>query len=68
VLVLDEATSALDTATERDVMQAVDSLHGTKTLIIVAHRLSTVAKCDALYRLDRGRIILSGTFEEIASS
>jgi ABC-type bacteriocin/lantibiotic exporter with double-glycine peptidase domain len=68
VLVLDEATSALDTATERDVMQAVDSLHGTKTLIIVAHRLSTMAKCDALYRLDRGRIILSGTFEEVAPS
>jgi ABC-type multidrug transport system fused ATPase/permease subunit len=68
VLILDEATSALDTATERDVMQAVDSLHGTKTLIIVAHRLSTVAKCDALYRLDRGRIVLSGTFEEVASS
>jgi ABC-type multidrug transport system fused ATPase/permease subunit len=49
-------------------MKAVDSLHGTKTLIIVAHRLSTVAKCDALYRLDRGRIVLSGTFEEVASS
>jgi ATP-binding cassette, subfamily B, bacterial PglK len=68
VLVLDEATSALDTSTERGVMEAVESLHGAKTLIIVAHRLSTVAKCDALYRLDSGRIVLSGTFEEVAPS
>lgn len=56
VLVLDEATSALDTATERGVMQAVNALHGSKTLLIVAHRLSTVANCDRLYRLDQGRV------------
>ena len=65
VLVLDEATSALDVDTERDVMQAVEALQGAKTLIIVAHRMSTVAKCDLLYRLDRGRIARSGSFEEI---
>ena len=56
VLVLDEATSALDTATESGVMQAVTALRGTKTILIVAHRLSTVAHCDRLYRLDQGRI------------
>jgi ABC-type multidrug transport system fused ATPase/permease subunit len=56
VLVLDEATSALDTVTERDVMQAVSALHGNKTVLIVAHRLSTVANCDRLYRLEQGRI------------
>jgi ABC-type multidrug transport system fused ATPase/permease subunit len=56
VLVLDEATSALDTATESGVMQAVTALHGTKTILIVAHRLSTVAHCDRLYRLEQGRI------------
>lgn len=56
VLVLDEATSALDTATERGVMQAVAALRGSKTILIVAHRLSTVAQCDRLYRLDQGRI------------
>ena len=56
VLVLDEATSALDTATERGVMQAVNALHGSKTILIVAHRLSTVAGCDRLYRLEQGRI------------
>ena len=56
VLVLDEATSALDTATEQGVMEAVSALHGTKTILIVAHRLSTVAHCDRLYRLEQGRI------------
>jgi ABC-type multidrug transport system fused ATPase/permease subunit len=56
VLVLDEATSALDTATEHGVMQAVTALQGRKTILIVAHRLSTVARCDRLYRLEAGRI------------
>jgi ABC-type multidrug transport system fused ATPase/permease subunit len=55
VLVLDEATSALDTATESGVMEAVTALHGSKTVLIVAHRLSTVAHCDRLYRLEQGR-------------
>ena len=56
VLVLDEATSALDTATEHGVMEAVTALQGAKTVLIVAHRLSTVAHCDRLYRLEQGRI------------
>lgn len=56
VLVLDEATSALDSTTEAGVMDAVDALHGTKTILIVAHRLSTVAHCDRLYRLESGRV------------
>ena len=59
VLVLDEATSALDTETELGVMQAVSALQGTKTIIIIAHRLSTVAGCDRLYRLEGGKIIHS---------
>jgi ABC-type multidrug transport system fused ATPase/permease subunit len=54
VLVLDEATSALDTATEQGVMEAITALHGTKTILIVAHRLSTVEHCDRLYRLETG--------------
>lgn len=58
VLVLDEATSALDTATEHDVMQAVIALQGCKTMLIVAHRLSTVEHCDRLYRLEQGRVQL----------
>jgi len=68
VLVLDEATSALDTATENYVMQAVMALHGKKTIIIVAHRLSTVEHCDRLYRLDQGRIVEEGAPAEIISS
>jgi ABC-type multidrug transport system fused ATPase/permease subunit len=58
VLVLDEATSALDTATEHGVMDAVRALHGNKTVIIVAHRLSTIEHCDHLYRLERGRLVV----------
>ena len=67
VLVLDEATSALDTATEKGVMAAVNALHGTKTLIIVAHRLTTVSDCDTLYRLDKGRIVQSGSVAEVVA-
>lgn len=55
ILVLDEATSALDTDVEAAVMESVDALHGRKTLIIVAHRLSTIQKCDKIYEIaDRG--------------
>ena len=65
VLVLDEATSALDTATEKGVMEAVTALHGSKTVIIVAHRLSTVENCDLLCRLEQGRLIATGTPAEL---
>jgi len=65
VLVLDEATSSLDTETEHGVMQAVQALQGDKTVIIVAHRLSTVEYCDRLYRLDAGRIVEEGSFDEV---
>jgi len=56
VLVLDEATSSLDTTTESGVMEAVRSLHGQKTILIVAHRLSTVAHCDHVFRLGNGKL------------
>ena len=65
VLVLDEATSSLDTETEHGVMQAVQALQGEKTVIIVAHRLSTVEYCDRLYRLESSRIVDEGTFAEV---
>lgn len=68
VLVLDEATSSLDTATEHDVMQAVRALQGIKTVFIIAHRLSTVAHCDRLYRLDRGRVVAEGTPNNMSAS
>jgi ATP-binding cassette, subfamily B, bacterial PglK len=60
VLVLDEATSSLDVATETGVMQAINELHGQKTVLIVAHRLSTVSGCDRIFRLERGRLVEAG--------
>jgi ATP-binding cassette, subfamily B, bacterial PglK len=68
VLVLDEATSSLDTETERGVMDAVNALQGGKTILIVAHRLSTVANCDHLYRLTEGRLADQGSFDDVAST
>lgn len=68
VLVLDEATSALDTATESGVMRAVTALQGSKTIIMVAHRLSTVEHCDRLYRLEHGGIVAEGTPLEMLAS
>ncbi len=65
VLVLDEATSALDTETEREVMDAVMALHGKKTVMIVAHRLTTVSRCDRIYRLREGRVIEQGPAEVV---
>ena len=57
VLVLDEATSALDNDTEKAVMEAIDCLAGTKTLIIIAHRLSTVENCDIKYEVKDGGVL-----------
>jgi ABC-type multidrug transport system fused ATPase/permease subunit len=68
VLVLDEATSSLDTATERGVMEAVRVLHGEKTIVIVAHRLSTVERCDRLYRLEAGRIVETGEAAQLLAA
>jgi ABC-type multidrug transport system fused ATPase/permease subunit len=67
VLVLDEATSALDTATEQEVMRAVDALHGEKTVLIVAHRLTTVERCDFIFRLANGRVVDQGTPAQVIS-
>jgi ABC-type multidrug transport system fused ATPase/permease subunit len=65
VVVLDEATSSLDTANEQGVMAAVNALHGNKTLIIVAHRLSTVAHCDRLFRIEQGTLVEEGSFDAV---
>ena len=56
VLVLDEATSALDNETEAAIMDSINSLHGRKTLVIIAHRLQTIEKCDMVYRVAGGKI------------
>lgn len=58
VLILDEATSALDNDTEAAIMDSINSLHGRKTLIIIAHRLQTIEKCDMIYRVENGKAVL----------
>lgn len=57
VLVLDEATSALDNETEAAIMDSINRLHGRKTLIIIAHRLQTIEKCDMVYRVENGKVV-----------
>lgn len=56
ILVFDEATSALDNETESAVMEAINSFHGRKTMVIIAHRLNTIEKCDIIYKVDEGKI------------
>ena len=56
ILVFDEATSALDNETEAAVMEAINSFHGKKTMVIIAHRLNTIEKCDMIYKVDEGKI------------
>ena len=65
VLILDEATSALDNQTEKVVMEAVNNLRKDITIILIAHRLSTVKKCDKIFLLEKGQIKNEGTFEEL---
>lgn len=57
VLVLDEATSALDNETEAAIMDSINRLHGRKTLVIIAHRLQTIEKCDMVYRIENGKAV-----------
>ena len=65
ILIFDEATSALDSVTERSVMEAVHKLGKKKTIIIIAHRLSTVRECDCIYVLEDGILEDQGTFDEL---
>ncbi len=68
ILILDEATSALDAETEARIKRALDRLRKDRTTFIIAHRLSTVANADRIYVLDKGRIVESGRFLELAES
>ena len=65
VLVFDEATSALDGITEKIVMDAIHEFSGKKTIIMIAHRLKTVEKCDHIYFMEYGKIIDSGTYQDL---
>ena len=65
MLVFDEATSALDGVTEEMVLEAMDNAAKLKTLIVIAHRLTTVKNCDMVYLLDRGKIVAAGTYDQL---
>ncbi len=65
VLVMDEATSALDNITEQQIIQAIDTLKGERTIVMIAHRLTTVMNCDVLYMMENGRITDQGTYAEL---
>jgi ATP-binding cassette subfamily C protein len=68
VLLFDEATSALDNITEQEITRAIDNLAGRKTILIVAHRLSTVRKCDDLVFMKDGAIDAIGTYDELVKN
>jgi ABC-type multidrug transport system fused ATPase/permease subunit len=61
VLVLDEATSSLDAATEAEVMEAINAMHGDKTILIVTHRSHTLEHCDRVFRVDHGHLLEATT-------
>jgi ATP-binding cassette, subfamily B, bacterial PglK len=65
VLIMDEATSALDNITERYVINAIERLKGERTIVMIAHRLTTVEKCDHLYFMQNGQITDSGTYDQL---
>jgi ABC-type multidrug transport system fused ATPase/permease subunit len=68
LLVLDEATSALDGETEKEISEAIQALRGVTTVIMIAHRLSTVREADIVVYMDNGTVIAIGTFEEVRES
>ena len=64
-LILDEATSALDNKTESDVIQSLDLIARRCTTVVIAHRLTTIKKCDRIYEFSKGKIIASGSFDDL---
>jgi ABC-type multidrug transport system fused ATPase/permease subunit len=68
LIVFDEATSALDNLTELEVMSAIDALPGDKTVLIIAHRLSTVKRCDRIIVMDKGRVVACDTWDTLMTS
>ena len=65
ILIFDEATSSLDTQTEQAVMDAINIMEKSKTIVLIAHRLNTVKNCDIIYNLEKGEIKKQGTFQEL---
>ena len=65
ILIFDEATSALDYESEREVMKNIEAIGGGRTMLLIAHRLSTVAHCDRIFVIDHGKIVEQGTPREL---
>lgn len=68
LLIMDEATSALDNITERIVMEAVQNIRADTTIILIAHRLTTVRECDEIFLLEKGKVVASGTYDELVAN
>lgn len=68
ILIFDEATSALDGITEKNILDSITNLQGTKTIIMIAHRLTTLTGCDAIYVLDKGKVNDVGNFETLSKN
>ena len=68
LLIFDEATSALDNATEQSVMNAIEGLNRNLTILLIAHRLTTVRRCDIIVELEHGKLVAQGTFEQLMES
>jgi ATP-binding cassette subfamily C protein len=65
ILIMDEATASLDNQTEAEIVKAIDKLKGQKTLIIIAHRMSTIKNCDVIYFLKEGKVASMGNYETL---
>ena len=65
VIMLDEATSALDNETQATIRDAIENMHGKRTVVMIAHRLSTVVNCERLFYLENGKVLASGTHAEL---
>ncbi|MFK3868317.1 ABC transporter ATP-binding protein [Psychrobacter faecalis] len=68
ILIFDEATSALDGITEKIIMDAIHDFTGQKTIIMIAHRLKTVQKCDTIYLMEKGRVVDQGTYQQLVDN
>jgi len=68
VLVMDEATSALDNVTEKEITKAIERLRGDRTIVMIAHRLTTVMNCNKLYLMESGQIVDSGSYQELVDN
>jgi len=68
VLIMDEATSALDGITEEAIIQAIHDLAGKKTIVTIAHRLTTLRECDVIYVMEQGRVVEQGTYDQLSGS